>query len=194
MIDAYPLCWPEGWPRTPQHKITGSRFNTTMAVARDAVVDEVRLLGGRNIIISTNISLRRDGIPYASAKEPDDRGVACYFDLDGEQRCIPCDKWQYVSENMQAIRKTIGALRGLDRWGAKEMVDAAFRGFAALPPPSEDWTIVLNIPRTADLAQIEYAYRGAAKKAHPDGGGSVEEFTKVKTAYHAAKKYVHAQN
>jgi len=156
------------------------------------VVDEVRLLGGRNIIISTNIPVRRDGLPYASAREPDDRGVAVYFDLNGEQRCIPCDKWKYVWENMQAVQKTIGALRGLDRWGAKEMVDAAFRGFAALPPPSEDWAIVLNIPRTADLPQIESAYRSAAKKAHPDGGGSVDEFTKVKTAYDAAKRDVHA--
>jgi len=32
---AYPLHWPEGWPRTPQGRRTRSRFKTTLGVACD---------------------------------------------------------------------------------------------------------------------------------------------------------------
>lgn len=57
------------------------------------------------------------------------KGGAVYFKLDGEDQCIPCDKWRTIAENMRAIEKTIEALRGLERWRAKEMVNAPFRGF-----------------------------------------------------------------
>lgn len=41
---------------------------------------------------------------------------------------------------------------------------------------------VLGVNRTADLATINAAYRSAAKRAHPDGGGSVEKFEIVALA------------
>jgi hypothetical protein len=38
-----------------------------------------------------------------------------------------------IRDNLQAVAKTIEALRGIDRWGTREMVDAAFQAFAAIP-------------------------------------------------------------
>jgi curved DNA-binding protein CbpA len=38
------------------------------------------------------------------------------------------------------------------------------------------------VPRDADEAAIRRAYRRAAKRAHPDGGGSPEAFERVSTA------------
>jgi len=35
MIEAYPLCWPEGRPRTPDYHRTWSRFETSLAKASD---------------------------------------------------------------------------------------------------------------------------------------------------------------
>ena len=118
MADAFPLEWPHGWPRT--EKPQRARFDTSFARARDGVMNELNRMGvaDHEIVISTNIQTRRDGLPYASHREPDDSGVAVYFDLDGREQCIPCDRWDRVRDNMQVIHKTIGALRGLERWGA----------------------------------------------------------------------------
>lgn len=41
---------------------------------------------------------------------------------------------------------------------------------------------VLGVPADADEATIRKAYRRAAKKAHPDGGGTSEDFEKISRA------------
>ena len=131
MVEAYPLQYPVGWERTknPQK----ARFGTTFGKARDGLMKEIRLLGGRFPVITSNLPLKRNGLPYATYKEPEDAGVAVYFELYGQQQCIPCDRWNKIADNMQAIRLTISALRGIGRWGAENMVKASFQGFKALP-------------------------------------------------------------
>ncbi|PSP57451.1 ferredoxin [Halobacteriales archaeon QS_1_67_19] len=42
---------------------------------------------------------------------------------------------------------------------------------------------VLGVDADADEAEIERAYRERVKEAHPDHGGSIEEFRTVRTAY-----------
>ena len=172
MTEAYPLQWPPGWPRTKRPE--GSRFDTPLSTARDALLNELRLMGARHVVISSNAALRRDGLPYAQQRRVEDCGVAVYFMLDGRQQCIPCDRWSSVADNVQAIRKTIEALRGLERWGAKSMVDAAFRGFEALPPPeaTRPWWEILGVDRNASRSDVERAYRMRARERHPDAGGS----------------------
>ena len=133
MIESYPLYWPPGWPRRKIRE--DARFKTTRGKAISKLLDELRLMGAEKIIISSNLQtyMRAGQIrPYANQKV-DDSAVAVYFDYNGGQQCIPCDRWSDVSDNIQAINKTVSALRGLERWGAKEMVDAAFKGFLALP-------------------------------------------------------------
>lgn len=77
-VEAYPLHWPAGWPRTsaPQR----SRFDGGFAKIRDELFAEIERLGGRYIVLSTNVALRRDGLPYANQAEPPDSGVAVYFE------------------------------------------------------------------------------------------------------------------
>ena len=41
----------------------------------------------------------------------------------------------------------------------------------------------LGIARDADAAQVKTAYRKRAKNAHPDTGGDVEAFARLKTSY-----------
>src|SRR5689334_9104013 len=135
---AYPLAWPPGWPRTARP--IPSQFKVTLEQAQRGVLRELGLLHARGVVISTNIPTRQDGLPYANFRQPEDQGVAVYFNRDGQQQCIPCDKWRTVRENMRAIELTMGALRSLDRYGAKETVDAAFRGFGALPAHASSGT------------------------------------------------------
>ena len=78
---AYPLQWPAGWPRTPSAKReTDSRFGgkggLTMGRARDQLVAELHRLGAGSIVISSNVPLRPDGLPYAETRRLDDPGVA----------------------------------------------------------------------------------------------------------------------
>lgn len=185
MTEAYPLQWPTGWPRTKSP--TRARFDTSLAGARDGLLYELRLMNATNIVINSNMELRRDGLPYANQSRLDDTGVAVYFTLYGEQRCIPCDRWNTVADNLQAVRKTVEALRGLDRWGAKAIVDAAFSGFKALPAEAivtdEPWYVTLGVEPFAEPSEIRKAYVNLVKKHHPDAGGSATEFEKIRKAY-----------
>ena len=190
MTEAYPLQWPDGWPRTPPHKRQPSRFSPGGLTDESRyIIWELERLGARHAVVSTNVELRRDGLPYSSRRAPEDPGVAVYFLLDSRQQCIPCDRWSKVEENARATWKSIEALRGLERWGAKSFVDAAFRGFEALPPPSRDaWWDVLGLPRHADREAAETAYRHLAKKAHPDApGGSDAAMVRLNTAIQEAR-------
>src|SRR5215217_4864013 len=191
MTEAYPLTWPMGWPRTKNPDY--ARFKTSFARARNELIRELDLLGATNIIISSNIELRRDGLPYANNKQPDDRGIAVYFKLAGVEQCVPCDKWLRIEDNLQAVRKTIEALRGLERWGAKEMVNAAFRGFKALPETiimgehtSRAWWEVLEVSQNASVEVIKAAYKQILHKVHPDKGGSSYAFQELQKAYKEA--------
>jgi hypothetical protein len=129
-------------------------------------------------------------LPYANQRQPEDTGVAVYFTKDGEQKCIPCDRWRKVEHNVRAIEKTIGALRGVDRWGAKETVDAAFSGFDALPAPKQEepWQRVLGLGGRTDITAslVRSVFNVLAKKHHPDKGGDPEEFARYRAAYDRA--------
>ena len=185
MVEAYPLQWPVGWSRTetPEESRFGQWNNKpSVAYARGNVLNELRRLGAESVIISTNMELRQDGLPYSNKREPTDSGVAIYFILDGKGQCIPCDRWRTVGENLWAIYKSIEALRGLDRWGAKSFVDAAFSGFKALPAPG-DGCVLTGV---ADYFQgciskedIDSTFKSLAKELHPDQGGKQDEFIEL---------------
>lgn len=185
MTTAYPLSWPQGWPRTPASKRHSSRF-TPGALADEAqeTIWELQRLGARHVVISTNIELRRDGLPYSNRRKPDDPGVAVYFLYENRQQCIPCDRWETVEENLRAVWKSIEALRGLERWGAKSFVDAAFTGFSALPGPASKraWWEVLGVSQWATVEEINAAWRDKAKRAHSDVGGSDAAMSELNVA------------
>ena len=192
MPDAYPLSWPLGRPRTKRPK--SSRFDTTMAAARDGLFDELRRLGARDVVVSTNIRTYNRGgreIPYADQSQASgDPGVAVYYTWKGDQYVFSCDRWDRVSDNVQAIRKTIEALRGIERWGTGDAMRAAFTGFKALPAAGEGtgrgWWDVLGCPMVAGADEIRAAYRRRAKETHPDlpGVGDGAEFRAVQEALH----------
>ncbi len=186
-IDAYPLSWPAAWPRT--QRPADAVFRTGIADARDGLLRELDLLGATGVVVSSNARLNQNGSISARQPRIDDPGVAVYFTLDGNETCIPCDRWSAVEDNLQAIRLTVAALRGIGRWGAGEMVSAAFRGFAALPEPAgEGWWSVLGVRPDATRDEVEAAYRRLAKAAHPDAGGSAEAFRELAEAYRQAKE------
>ncbi|MCW8829974.1 MAG: J domain-containing protein [Gammaproteobacteria bacterium] len=187
-VEAYPLCWPEGWPRTEKHKIEYSRFRVTQETAQNCMLNEIRKLGGTSAVLSTNIRLRQDGLPYASQRPPEDRGVAVYFQYKDKPMVFACDKYIQVGDNIHAIGKTIEALRGIERWGASDMMERAFTGFMALEnTPDKTWREVLDYYGD-DIDDANVAYKKARTKAHPDKGGSQEAFYKINQAWAQAER------
>jgi hypothetical protein len=185
-MEAYPLHWPAGWPRTKQPE--RARFDVTFARARDALFNELRLMGARYPVLSSNLELRRDGLPYSGQRQPADPGIALYFEYNGRQMSFACDRWDRTEDNVRAIGKTIEAIRGIERWGASDMMERAFSAFEALPAP-RGWRDVLNVASDADLEATKRAYRERLKEVHPDTGGSGEAFHDVQAAWQAAQQH-----
>lgn len=185
---AYPLHWPSGQRRKESRE--RSRFDTSFAVARDSLAWELERLGARYPVLSTNIELRLDGKPYANRAEPEDPGVAVYFEWQGRQMCFACDKWDRVRDNIQAIRKTIEAIRGIERWGSSDMMQRAFSAFEELPAPgqNENWRDVLGCPGANDLGAVKAQYRKLTLAHHPDRGGDKEQFIRIKQAWDQARR------
>jgi hypothetical protein len=178
---AYPLAWPAGLPRTEPHLRARSGFSQTVKTATDFLMGEISRMGGQYGVLSTNIELRRDGLPYSGQKPPLDVGVAVYFLRKGKQMTFACDRWDRVQDNIHAIAKTIDAIRGIERWGSSDMMERAFAAFEALPAP-EQWWQVLGVRADATVFEIDRAYRDLAKTAHPDQGGSDHEMARLNAA------------
>lgn len=186
MTEAYPLAWPDGWARTPSGKRqTESRFKTTFDRARSELLNELRLLGGAHVVVSSWLPLRRDGQPYSdqARRRLEDPGVAVYFTLRKRQMVMARDAFVNVHDNLRSIGLGIAHLRGLERHGGGQMMERAFEGFAALAAPEafDPWAI-LGLQRGASRDDIEAKFRDLAKRHHPDMGGAAEEFVKIKRA------------
>ncbi len=204
-----PLSWPHWFPRTPEAKRLYGRFGKkdTQGWGRSRITLSQaisRLLGelGRftkaghayrcdpdDVIVSTNLALRNDGLPRSGQRKPEDPGVAVYFNLDGKDRCIPCDMYMRIEDNIAAIAATIEALRTIERHGS-QMFEAAFSGFDGLPSPdhvvSRSWRDVLDYYGD-DYAEAKRAYQLARKAAHTDHGGSSDAFNEVQIAWGQAE-------
>ena len=172
----YPLLWPPAIPRTkrPRRSRFGKDRFPSLERAGRGLSRELRLLGARDVVLSTNMELRLDGLPRSNQRRPDDEGVAVYFELDGSTHCMAVDRWDLVGCNAHAIALCVGALRGLDRWGSPQMVKASFTGFRALPAlgesSGETWWSVLAIgdPTATTREEVDRKFKGLARIYHPD--------------------------
>lgn len=186
MTAAYPLTWPETMPRA-QRREKGS-FKTTLAQALKNVETSLRLFGENSgkpvtgIVLSSNVTLGQT--------RPADPGVAAWFTWEGQQVCIPVDRYDSVEGNLQAIHHIIEARRVELRHGTLALVRASFRGFQALPAPRSCWA-VLGLAGPGSKAEVEAAYRRLAAAAHPDkAGGSEAAMAELNTARDAAIKQI----
>src|SRR3984893_16238997 len=123
-----------------------------------------------DILISTNVKLRLDGLPR-SDQEPSDPGAAVYWQKKGQSmRCMAIDRYDRVADNLAAIAATLEAMRAIERHGGAAILDRAFTGFKALAAPEQPFQ-VLGVGANASKEEIERAYRLLATKHHPDRGG-----------------------
>jgi len=218
VIDAYPLQWPSAWPRTASHLRRAARFGSS--VARDhgngnawrsfdrgvsttegtrRLLAELQRLGvmREDIVISTNVELRRDGLPYSSRRAPTDPGAAVYWTLDGEKQCMAVDVYKTVGENLAAIAASVDALRAIERHGGAQILKRAFLGLKALTASTQP---VMTTSQAAErivqhaggtgaiildnAGEAKERVRLAISRVHPDakGGSETEAFLLVNEA------------
>lgn len=110
--EAFPLQWPEGWPRAARR--ARSRFKVAgVGRVRFGILRSLRLVGVHDyqVVLSTNIPLKIDGEPYAKYRQPEDPGAAVYwFDpVANESRCMACNphEMQRLNQAMAAAEKEL---------------------------------------------------------------------------------------
>lgn len=208
-INAYPLTWPAGWKRhaSKQHGKFGKKASTsgtswkhtvdlTINEALQRVLAELGRMGMRreDIIISSNLKLRLDGLPRSDQAAPADTGVAVYWeDGRGGHKVMAIDRYYKVADNLAAVAATLDAMRAIERHGGAVVLERAFTGFTALPAPGAaaplDWREVLGLTGSPTAEILKAAWRSAAGRAHPDrAGGTDEAMAKVNAAYERARQ------
>lgn len=185
-----------GRPRSKRSQ--SSKFKIAgIGTARDEILRELRLFGTRYVVISSNLRVRKDGLPYADQRQPDDMAVAVYFDFKVDDEwttlCITCDRWDDIRDNLHAIALTVDAWRGVERWGASETFKRTINAFRALPASAADWRSVLGLSFAATIDDVKRAHREKAREHHPDQQtGNPHEMVRINQAVEAAKSELKA--
>lgn len=212
MIQRYPLQWPEGWKRTKYgfrrrgafnrvEKTTAPGGYTSKQVKKlsigDAisrVFDELERLGVEHVqedaVVSTNLRVNMSGIPRGDQGEPQDPGVAVYWERKSVRQCMAIDQYDRVADNLAAIAATLEAMRAIERHGGAEILNRAFTGFAALPErASSSWRAALGFKdnQVVTLQEAEASFRDLAKTLHSDQGGNDDSMRGLIEARNAAR-------
>ena len=117
----YPLAWPTGWKRTCSHQRDRARFNKksssgwkdklSIEQATQRVRGELQRMGmyEGNVVISTNLMLRNDGLPRSGQSEPQDPGAAVYWKklIWKTHKVMAIDQYDRVADNLAAIAATL---------------------------------------------------------------------------------------
>jgi len=191
-VAPYPLYWPLQYPRCLARR--KALFKVEFAAARVSLVRELEILHAKDVLLSSNIPIRRDGLPMVPDREPDDPGVAVYFSrlVGGREKpfALACDVFTKVRWNIRAIQATLEALRTIERNGTTTMMEQAFSGFAQLPPKSDPpWREVLGVPAgPCDFAKVKARYLELVRENHTGaGGGDHQRMVDVNAAFERAK-------
>lgn len=160
---------------------------------------ELRALGASLVVIEADFGehqLRNDGWPYANARPASPAVILSFNSRHGPLR-YPCDTFTDWQANVRAIALALEALRKVDRYGVTKRGEQ-YTGWRKLPPqggstPTMDVHAaavfmvaaegrggdpddLIDAPQQDAREAIERTYRNAAKRLHPDAGGSTREF------------------
>lgn len=217
-MNAYPLTWPEGWPRTSPENRAYARFsskrngnsygsrNLTVSEGARRVLSEIKLfsrigqpwfIDPESVIISTNLLVRLDGLPRSGQRDPSDPGVAVYWtESRNTKRVMAIDRYTRVADNLAAVAATLDAMRAIERHGGAKILERAFTGFTALPAPGQTsqrtWRQVFGFSggEPVDLVLLRERFRTLAAEHHPDRGGSAALMSELNVTFEQAKKEI----
>lgn len=120
------LDWPTGFARTKstEREPYPHTFRVEIRQAFKNILDELHKRDVYDVRIESSAPHLKDNpnLPYANA-DPDDPGVVAYFTQNGTEYAVPCDRWDSLRDNAQAIAKYLNAKRALDRYGVETVED-----------------------------------------------------------------------
>jgi hypothetical protein len=119
-------------------------------------------IGALQVVLSSELPCRIDGIPYANYLEPKDPGVAIWWiDTKDETRVIACDAWDKVTANFRAVALTIKALRDIERTKASQILERTMQSFKVYQLPSKPWFVdTLELPTwPASIEDVNESYK-----------------------------------
>lgn len=197
-----PLEWPPGRHRTRARERRRALFRVTRYRALQELREELGRLKVDEARITLDLALRRaDDLPLASAREPQDPGVAVYYTRRGRDHVLACDQFLAVGDNVAAIARTIGAQRGIVRWGCLSLDEAIAGSRLALPgevSTARPWREVLGgawpaeLERAELLALAKARHRRLMADHHPDLGGDHAVAAELNAAIAEAERELEA--
>lgn len=184
------LDWPAGWDRTPVSEREPNRdFQASLGSTTEDLATEMDRMDVDSWRASFgNQHAKQNSLPRYNAK-PDDPGFVLRW-VDGEERyAVACDAYSRLRDNIRSVYLWVHETR----LRAQRPVQTGDAEFAAARLPSgdseEDVVVareppheVLGVEPDASDAEVQDAFREALKDAHPDAGGSREEFDRVTEA------------
>ena len=131
--------------------------------------------------------------------DDDQREISITFDRNGRRYIFRCETYDNKLDNLRAAQLTISYLyRALEAYGVNstetEMADKIFDnfllGFEATPDDDvlkltagNAWYEILNVRPQATKHEIKNAFRALSKVHHPDHGGDISQFKRLRKAY-----------
>lgn len=189
------------------HRFKADSFNVQWSRQLDELESEIKAIKGRDTVVEACMvasDIRNDGWPRSNARAwaPD---IRLYVTADVGPLVFPCATYDDWRANLRAIGLAMQALRLMRERGIG-MGTEQYRGYAALPASiaaaewasveaaiwflldTANWSGVVHtrnlVPQADENAKRLFGllYRDAAKKAHPDAGGSNDLMAKVNRA------------
>ncbi|MEM6853018.1 MAG: J domain-containing protein [Planctomycetota bacterium] len=188
---------------TPARDRERPRYGAAPTKTRRELLRELELIGAKACFIQAayrDDQIRLDGLPKAGAKPSHPGIILTYTGKDGQPYDLPCDTFRDAEQNLRAIVLTLQRLRLIDETGVKTH-GRQYAGFKRLGGPGTaavepaftvesaaawlaeqvgfpEWSGLLVSTRE-DFCRV---YRTAAKRLHPDVGGSEADFKRLQEA------------
>jgi hypothetical protein len=196
--------WPNGEYTKPYLRKSRYTFKGNYSSTLELLEKELGQLGAREVVIQLELNesdIRLDGMPRTNAT-PKGPAVVVSFDSKHGPLRYATDTFSDWKSNLRAIALGLEALRKVERYGITKRGEQ-YTGWkqlgAGIEMPAAQMTVeeaarflatVEGSNNVADRAgvllsdayELNYAYKLAAKRLHPDAGGSTEEFQKLQEA------------
>lgn len=170
----------------PEAGYQRNRFLCAWSTLLDDLEMEMEHLGATGIVIEADLrrdQIRNDGWPRGGCA-PATPGVRLSFGSSHGEMSFACSTFATMEGNLRAIGMTLQRLRLIDEYGATRGGEQ-YKGFARLPggefatvEAARTW-LMLQAGCSGTDTEI---YRAAARKSHPDAGGSNDLMAKVNRA------------
>ena len=194
------------WPGENTRNRRTSNFSASWSATLSLLDRELCQLGAKNVVIQVSLTerdIRLDGYPRANAR-PDHPGVIVSLDSAYGPLSYPCDTFTSWQDNLRAVALALEALRSVDRYGVTKRGEQ-YTGWKQLPegrPMPAAMTrdeaaqflaqhgapdlISLggwgHLREPAHVVERDRVYKAAARKLHPDAGGTTEDFQRLQEA------------